>query len=218
MPNDTLMTITKTPLRYVNFEAKRIFDIILASALVFLLLPLSLLLAGSIILDGGPVLFGQTRIGLNGHKFRCWKFRSMSVDAQARLDALLSADSEARNEWNRDHKLKNDPRITTVGRFMRKYSLDEIPQLINVLNGTMSFVGPRPIVDAEVPKYGASFDAYKRCTPGITGLWQVSGRNDVDYQTRVQMDVQYESSRSFQYDLLILVRTLRVVVNSKGAY
>jgi Undecaprenyl-phosphate galactose phosphotransferase WbaP len=218
MPDTTVMTRSTPPLRHTKFETKRIFDILLASVLVFLLLPLMILLATTIMLDGGPALFSQSRIGLSGRKFRCWKFRSMSVDAQVRLDALLSADPEARREWNRDHKLKNDPRITTVGRFMRKYSLDELPQLINVLNGTMSFVGPRPIVDAEVPKYGSAFEVYKRCIPGITGLWQVSGRNDVDYQTRVQMDVQYESSRSFQYDLLILIKTLWVVINCKGAY
>jgi exopolysaccharide production protein ExoY len=198
--------------------SKWILDIGGALGLLVLFGPLMVVLALAMHCDGGPALFGHWRIGAGGRAFRCWKFRSMVPDAEAVLARMLAEDPAARAEWARDFKLKNDPRVTPLGRFLRRLSLDELPQLVNVLRGEMSLVGPRPIVTAEIERYGAAFEAYRACKPGITGLWQVSGRNDVDYAARVALDQRYAHSWSLAGDLMILMRTLDVVVRRLGAY
>ncbi len=167
--------------------------------------------------DGGPILFAHRRIGQGGRSFGCLKFRSMAVDAEAQLHAHLARDPGARAEWERDHKLTNDPRITAVGQFLRRSSMDELPQLFNVLRGEMSLVGPRPIVQAEAARYGRYFADYCRVRPGITGLWQVSGRSDLRYRRRVALDVVYARSRCLGLDLKILLATAPVVLGRRGA-
>jgi undecaprenyl-phosphate galactose phosphotransferase len=197
---------------------KRSFDVVGSLALLALFGPLLLLIAVVVRFDGGPALFGHRRIGAAGTSFRCWKFRSMVLDAEAVLAQTLATDAQARAEWDKDFKLRNDPRVTPLGNFLRKSSLDELPQLFNVLKGEMSLVGPRPIVAAEVERYGQAMEEYRACKPGITGLWQVSGRNDVDYAERVELDRRYAWSWSLKGDLVILVRTLGVVARRSGAY
>lgn len=166
--------------------------------------------------DGGPGFFGHRRIGRNGEVFRCWKIRTMVVDAEARLAEHLASDPEAAAEWERDHKLRDDPRITRLGAFLRATSLDELPQIWNVLKGEMSFVGPRPVVRDEMRKYGAARTAYLAMKPGITGLWQVSGRNDVSYDERVAMDVEYVSSVSLLTDVRLILLTGLSIVDRTG--
>jgi lipopolysaccharide/colanic/teichoic acid biosynthesis glycosyltransferase len=168
--------------------------------------------------DGGPVEFAHRRIGRDGKSFRCLKFRSMAVDAETRLADLLASDPQARAEWEADHKLRHDPRVTRLGAFLRKSSLDELPQLINVLSGEMSLVGPRPIVEAEIPKYGRRFRQYCAVKPGITGLWQVMGRNDTTYRTRVALDCVYARRRSAWLDLKVLFCTIPAVLSRRGSY
>lgn len=201
-----------------HHASKRLFDIVSTSLLLALLSPLLLVIAFLARRDGGPVVFGHRRIGAHGRTFKCWKFRTMVPNAEEVLNKLLATDPEARAEWERDFKLKNDPRITPVGRFLRSTSLDELPQLFNVLAGDMSLVGPRPIVRDEVRRYGAAFHDYARCRPGITGVWQISGRNDIGYGERVQLDQHYARHWSFFRDLAILLRTPFVVLRRSGAY
>jgi lipopolysaccharide/colanic/teichoic acid biosynthesis glycosyltransferase len=187
-------------------------------ALVFLS-PLMVAAALAVYLqDGGPALFAHRRIGRSGRYFYCLKFRSMAVDAEQRLAGLLANDPIARAEWEKDHKLRKDPRVTRLGDFLRRTSLDELPQLFNVLRGEMSLVGPRPIVDAEVPKYGRRFQSYCAVKPGITGLWQVSGRNDTTYRVRVAMDCLYARQRSVVMDGFIIAATLPAVLMRRGSY
>lgn len=197
---------------------KEIVDKAGALGALVLFSPLFLILAILIKRDGGPVFYGQTRIGQHGKPFKCWKFRSMAVDADKILQNILTENPEAREEWARDFKLKNDPRITPVGHFLRKTSLDEIPQIFNVLCGEMSLVGPRPIVEAEKAYYGDVLKYYLAMKPGITGLWQISGRNDTTYERRVSLDRQYAQQRSFFKDMEILLKTVFVVISRKGAY
>jgi Undecaprenyl-phosphate galactose phosphotransferase WbaP len=166
----------------------------------------------------GPVFYGQQRIGRGGRHFMAWKFRSMVADADAQLAAYLAAHPELRAEWERDHKLKDDPRVTWIGRLLRRTSLDELPQLWNVLRGEMSLVGPRPIVDDEVAKYGERFALFCKVRPGLSGLWQVSGRSDTTYAERVALDCYYVRNWSVWLDLVIIARTVRVVLFGKGAY
>jgi lipopolysaccharide/colanic/teichoic acid biosynthesis glycosyltransferase len=194
-------------------------NVSLAALALLFFLPLMILVALAIwCQDRGPVFFAHRRIGRDGRKFSCLKFRSMAIDAEERLQALLEGDPLARAEWERDHKLRDDPRVTRLGLFLRKSSLDELPQLINVIRGEMDLVGPRPIVDGEVPKYGARFKHYCAVNPGITGLWQVSGRNDASYRSRVAMDCVYAKSKSLPLDLWILVATVPAVLLRKGSY
>jgi lipopolysaccharide/colanic/teichoic acid biosynthesis glycosyltransferase len=167
--------------------------------------------------DGAPVLFGHYRVGLNGRLFRCLKFRSMYLDSQHMLADLLQRDSAARARWQRDHKLADDPRITPVGRVLRRTSLDELPQLLNVLRGEMLLVGPRPITVAELTRYGRVRWHYLSVPPGMTGLWQVTGRNNTTYDERVALDHQYVEHRSWHLDLSILIRTIKVVLTRDGA-
>jgi Undecaprenyl-phosphate galactose phosphotransferase WbaP len=166
----------------------------------------------------GPVFYCQRRIGKGGKEFRAWKFRSMVTNADQVLHQYLEKHPDLREEWERTHKLRNDPRVTSVGRFLRRTSLDELPQLWNVLKGDMSLVGPRPIVEAEVVRYGANFDLYTKVQSGLTGLWQVSGRNDTSYEERVKLDTFYVRNWSVWLDLCILFRTIGTVLLRKGAY
>ena len=192
--------------------------LITAMALVFLA-PLMVMIALTVRLtDGGPALYRHTRIGRGGQPFDCLKFRTMAVDADQRLNELLEADPAARIEWDRSQKLRFDPRITRVGEFLRASSLDELPQLLNVLRGDMSLVGPRPIVAGEVARYGIHFRHYCAVRPGLTGLWQVSGRSDVSYRERVVMDVAYVRAKCVTLDLKILFATLPAVVMRRGSY
>lgn len=197
---------------------KRAFDIVVSAGLLVLLSPFFAYLAWAIRKDGGPVLFFHTRIGRHGKPFPCIKFRTMVPDADGVLQRLLDSDPTARTEWNRDFKLKYDPRITKIGSFLRAYSLDELPQLWNVLTGDMSLVGPRPIVAQELERYGDNVDYYLDMHPGMTGLWQISGRNDTDYSYRVYLDTWYVKNWSLWYDIVILIRTVRVVIAKQGAY
>ena len=196
----------------------RVMDAALALLALVLLAPLILVVALAVRLSSpGPVFFAHGRVGRQGRSFRCYKFRTMVVDADARLAALLRTAPLARAEWLRDHKLRNDPRITSVGAFLRRSSLDELPQLFNVLAGTMSLVGPRPIVAGEVVRYGNRFVDYCRVRPGITGLWQVSGRSNTTYRQRVAMDVLYVKRRSFALNSLIIVKTIPAVMLQRGS-
>jgi undecaprenyl-phosphate galactose phosphotransferase len=199
---------------------KRAFDVAAASAILALVAPLMLLVAAKLrLIDKGPVFFAHTRIGRDGRLFRCYKFRTMVPNAREVLEELLANDPEARAEWERDFKLRNDPRITPFGRFLRRTSLDELPQLLNVIRGEMSLVGPRPVVQAELERYGEARVYYLQVRPGLTGLWQISGRNDVDYERRVSLDAWYVRNWTLWYDILILFKTLLVVPSrSNGAY
>ena len=197
---------------------KRTFDLLTASLLLVLLGPVLLTLAWLVKRDGGPAFFGHKRIGEGGKTFKCWKFRSMVVNAQEVLQELLATNPEARAEWEKEFKLKNDPRISHIGQFIRKTSLDELPQLWNVIKGEMSLVGPRPVIQAELERYGDDVTYYLETSPGVTGLWQVSGRNDVDYDTRVYLDAWYVKNWSLWTDISILFKTVRVVLKRDGAY
>ncbi len=199
-------------------RVKRAFDVVGALGLLVLFGPLMLVVALIITFDGGPAVFGHRRIGAGGRPFTCWKFRSMVVDADSVFAELLARDPNARAEWAATRKLRDDPRITRIGGLLRRTSLDELPQLFNVLAGEMSLVGPRPIVEEEVARYRACFPFYMRCRPGLTGLWQISGRNDIDYSRRVQLDTAYVFGWSFWDDILILLRTAGVMVSGRGAY
>ncbi len=197
---------------------KRTFDIICSILIILICSPLLAFLYYKVTRDGGPAIYGHMRVGRHGKLFPCYKFRSMVLDSQEVLQKLLDSDPAAREEWDRDFKLKDDPRITPVGRFIRKTSLDELPQLFNVLKGQMSLVGPRPIISEELPRYDDNVDYYLMAKPGMTGLWQVSGRNDVDYDTRVYFDSWYVKNWSLWNDIAILFKTVKVVLHRDGAY
>ncbi len=213
-----LLTIRNNLARRWPQLLKRIFDI---TASVFLLIigsPVFLWIAAKVLASGGPLFYGHTRVGQNEKPFICYKFRTMLPKADKLLEELLARDPEAKAEWLRDFKLKNDPRITPIGQFLRKTSLDELPQLWNVLKGDMSLVGPRPIVKAELERYGTQVDYYLEAKPGITGLWQISGRNDVSYDTRVQLDAWYVKNWTFFNDIVILLKTVKVLLKRDCAY
>ncbi len=202
-----------------NEAGVRALDLVVAVSVLIFTLPL--LIAIALVVkaqDGGPAVFAHERVGRNGRLFKCLKFRSMVLDSDRRLAELLERDPFARAEWNRDHKLKNDPRITAIGAFLRRSSLDELPQFLNVLRGEMSIVGPRPIVLGEIPKYGRRIQAYCTVKPGITGLWQVSGRNDVSYRRRVAMDTLYARHKSLAWDVKLLILTVPAVLFASGSY
>ena len=205
--------------RSTSAQISRAIDVVGASAILLVALPFLIILAVLLQIDSrGPLFFVQKRIGLNGDSFWCIKFRTMCVDADEALRRHLAQSSSARLEWMRDHKLRNDPRVTRLGMIVRKLSLDEFPQLINILRGEMSLVGPRPIVGAEIPRYGRYFNDYCRVRPGLTGLWQVSGRNDTSYRRRVSIDCYYVRNKSVILDLSILTRTIPVVLGARGSY
>jgi undecaprenyl-phosphate galactose phosphotransferase len=200
------------------YFSKRIFDLVIASIAIVVLSPLIVVIMICAYLSSGAPLFKHRRVGKGGKVFDCIKFRTMVPDADRVLLNLLSTNREAKEEWLRDHKLRNDPRITRLGRFLRHTSLDELPQLWNVLRGDMSLVGPRPVVPEELRRYGNKVSTFLSATPGITGLWQISGRNDMDYRRRVALDVCYVRSRSLILDAYILVKTLPAVIARSGAY
>jgi exopolysaccharide production protein ExoY len=200
-------------------QIKRIFDIFFASFVILLTLPLFIIVAVLVkITDPGPVIYKHVRVGLWGRRFNCFKFRTMVVDSENVLKALLHDDPGARAEWERNQKLFNDPRVTPFGRFLRESSLDELPQLVNVLRGDMSLVGPRPIVPSEMSRYGDRLGSYLSTRPGLTGAWQISGRSDCSYEKRVELDSNYVSNWRFSTDLSILLRTVGAVIDRKGSY
>jgi exopolysaccharide production protein ExoY len=200
-------------------RSKRVFDVMASIGALMLLAPLLLVLSALIyVLDGGPVVIRHTRIGRGGARFSCLKFRTMVVNGDEVLRQHLSSNPAALEEWTKTRKLTSDPRITPLGRTLRKTSLDELPQLFNILRGDMSFVGPRPIVEEEISRYGQAFDDYRRARPGLTGHWQVSGRNDTGYDERVALDKAYVSNWSFMRDINIIVMTIPAVIKAKGVY
>ena len=197
----------------------RIFDLFLILATLPILVPIFLCLILAIRIEmGGKVFYRQARIGKRGQVFKVLKFRTMVVNADEVLVKYLEENPKLLAEWNADHKLKNDPRITRIGKFLRKSSLDELPQLWNVLRGEMSLIGPRPIVAEEIEKYGDRFKYYAQVPPGISGLWQVSGRNDIGYEQRVSLDEYYVRNRSIWMNIHIIIRTAVVVIQRHGAY
>ncbi|QNC20122.1 undecaprenyl-phosphate galactose phosphotransferase WbaP [Escherichia coli] len=194
---------------------KRLFDIIASIAIIILLSPVLLYISRLVKKDGGPAIYGHERIGQDGKPFKCLKFRSMVTNSKDVLNELLQNDPEAKREWDTTFKLKNDPRITKIGAVLRRTSLDELPQLFNVLKGEMSLVGPRPIITAELERYNEEVDYYLLSKPGMTGLWQVSGRSDVDYETRVYLDAWYVKNWSMWNDIAILFKTVGVVLKKR---
>jgi exopolysaccharide production protein ExoY len=197
----------------------RTVDILASLAAIVILFPVLLLTALAVRMSSpGPVLFAHRRIGRDGKLFPCLKFRTMVIDSQERLEHILATDPIARAEWARDQKLRNDPRITPIGKFLRSSSLDELPQFFNVLFGQMSLVGPRPIVHAETVRYGRYLRHYCSVRPGITGLWQISGRNDVNYRRRIAMDVKYVKTRNIGVNFRILFLTVPSILAARGSY
>lgn len=192
-------------------------DRLIAATVLIGASPLMLAIAWLIRRDGGPATFAHYRVGCGGRLFRCMKFRTMRADAERVLHDLLERDPALRAEWQRDHKLANDPRVTALGKWLRRSSLDELPQLLNVLRGEMALVGPRPITVVELRRYGPARWHYLSVLPGITGLWQVSGRNSISYERRVQLDELYVKSRSLWLDFKILIKTVLVVLTRDGA-
>jgi undecaprenyl-phosphate galactose phosphotransferase len=213
-----ILTMRNNLARRLPRLTKRCFDLVVSATALALGAPLFLYIAFQVSRSGRPVFFGHTRIGQHDKPFKCYKFRTMAPNAEVLLADLLARDPQARAEWERDFKLKNDPRITRIGQFLRKTSLDEIPQLWNVLKGDMSLVGPRPVVKAELERYGNQVEYYLGARPGITGLWQISGRNDVKYDTRVYLDAWYVKNWSLFNDIVILLRTVKVIFRRNGAY
>jgi exopolysaccharide production protein ExoY len=202
----------------INGAAKRALDLAIALVALVFVSPLLVFLWFAVRLsDGGHAIFKQKRYGLGGRIFTCYKFRSMAPDAEQRLQALLDNDRDAAEQWAKYRKLRYDPRITRIGAFLRKTSLDELPQLINIIKGDMSIVGPRPIVQSEIANYGECYVYYCATRPGITGLWQVSGRSDATYDQRVSLDVSYVRNWNLLLDVSILVRTVPAVLAAKGA-
>ncbi|TXM67318.1 sugar transferase [Methylobacterium sp. WL69] len=204
--------------RETQDRLKRGFDVSLATGIIIAFLPLFLIILVALLFQGRPFFIQHPRVGHRGRMFPCLKFRTMVVDADAKLKEHLASNAEARAEWEATRKLKLDPRVTAFGHVLRKSSLDELPQLINVLRGEMSLVGPRPIVSAEVRHYGSSMGYYEQVRPGMTGAWQISGRNDTSYAQRVALDCEYVATRSFRRDLTILVQTFPAVLAARGSY
>ncbi|GAB5458896.1 MAG: hypothetical protein Hens3KO_19260 [Henriciella sp.] len=213
-----------SPTQYrVDYQAtgypfKRAFDICFSLLALIFVAPLILVVAMIVRLhDGGPAFYSQKRVGKDGRTFNFYKLRSMVVDSQAQLEALMARDPEARREYTETHKLRNDPRITPIGKFIRKSSIDELPQLWNILIGDMSVVGPRPVEEFETYRYGDDYKHYCSGAPGLTGLWQISGRNDISFQQRVDLDVHYVKNQSLSGDIFIILKTVPAVLKSSGA-
>ena len=220
---DRIGSLIETPtggLSQIHSSAiKRVLDLVLASIAVVFLSPLLILIYALLkIFDPGPALFTQLRVGKDGKTFTVYKFRTMRVDAQARLDQLLASDPRAAAEWSQFQKLRNDPRVTLLGRLLRRSSLDELPQLLNIVRGEMSVIGPRPVTSAEVHRYGIYYPYYIAVRPGVLGLWQVSGRNRLTYPERIALDVRYVRTWTIWADIVILFRAVPVVLFGKGAY
>lgn len=217
----TLKSETRTASHEGGYRLKRVFDVVFSLGVIVLGAPVYAILALAIRLTSpGPVLYRQERIGRNGERFDCLKFRTMVQDAEARLEELLASCPNSREEFERCFKLKDDPRITRTGRFLRRTSLDELPQFWNVIRGEMSVVGPRPVVDDELDRYGGHAEDYLSVRPGITGIWQVSGRNHTTYRERVAMDTAYARDHRFLEDVATILRTVVVMVqrHRAGAY
>jgi exopolysaccharide production protein ExoY len=203
----------------LGFALKRVFDLISVVVILALFGWLMVIIAIAVRMTGRKVIYGHTRVGRGGKPFQCLKFRSMVPNSQEVLRELLATDPDARAQWERDFKLKDDPRITRIGRFIRKTSLDELPQLWNVVKGEMSIVGPRPVIQAEFEQYyDGAREHYLSVPPGLTGLWQVSGRSDLDYAERVELDKRYVERSNVFYDFMIVMRTVKVMVARRGAY
>jgi len=216
--HDVVMLVSRNNLaRPVSRIIKTAFDQLVAMALLILLFPLLAALSILVRRDGGPAFYRHRRIGAAGRTFDCLKFRTMVMDADRVLQRVLAEDAAAANEWTATQKLRNDPRVTRFGRFLRRSSLDELPQLFNVLRGEMSLVGPRPIVQAEIARYGDDIDYYYETKPGLTGLWQVSGRSDTSYARRVRLDVWYVRNWTLWHDIAILLKTIPAVFLQRGA-
>ncbi|GAC1621958.1 MAG: hypothetical protein NVS9B10_05360 [Nevskia sp.] len=196
----------------------RILDITLALGLLVIFFPIIVMVTVLLACSPGPVFFSQARLGQGGRAFQVYKFRTMVQNAPEVLKKLLADNPHLRTEWESDFKLKQDPRVTPIGRFLRRTSLDELPQLWNILIGDMSLVGPRPVAPVEIAKYGRFAKHYYAQRPGLTGLWQVSGRNDASYERRVILDAFYSKNRSLWMDLSIILKTIRVVLMGSGAY
>jgi undecaprenyl-phosphate galactose phosphotransferase len=217
--HDIVMLVSRANLtRPFSRALKLLFDQVAAGVLLLLLAPLMLTLAMIVRSDGGPALYRHRRIGAGGRAFDCIKFRSMVTNADAALRRVLMTDSVAAEEWATTQKLRDDPRVTSIGRFLRRSSLDELPQLLNVIHGDMSLVGPRPIVQAEVARYGADIEHYYAAKPGITGLWQISGRSDMSYGRRVKLDAWYVRNWTLWHDIAILFKTIPAVFLQRGAH
>jgi lipopolysaccharide/colanic/teichoic acid biosynthesis glycosyltransferase len=213
----TLFTFRAGLPRPMALVAKEVVDRVVASVLLLLTAPVFLIVITLVSLDGGPAFFGHARVGFGGRPFKCLKFRTMVPSAEAVLQEFLANNPEAEQEWASSRKLRVDPRVTRVGAWLRKTSIDELPQLLNVLRGEMSLVGPRPIVIEEMEKYGDNIVYYTSVNPGITGLWQVSGRSNLDYARRVALDTNYVKYWKFRHDIKILLRTVPAVLMKDGA-
>lgn len=196
---------------------KRALDVLGAVFLLVVFGPLMIIIAIAVMSDGGGAFFRHKRVGINYRTFDCLKFRTMYVDAERSLTEYFAYNPAALCEWERCQKLAFDPRVTGIGKFLRLTSLDELPQLINVLRGEMSLVGPRPVTQLELARYGADADRYASVRPGVTGLWQISGRSVTDYETRVRLDLEYVENWGLILDLVILSKTPRVVLSRYGA-
>lgn len=218
--NMLLLSIRNNLAKKTNRRIKRIFDIVFSLLTMVIIIPVSIVVIVLIMIEspGAAPIFKHYRVGRGGILFPCYKFRSMIPNAQEKLQEYLKSDLEAQKEWNKYFKLKNDPRITKVGKFIRKTSIDELPQFINVLKGEMSWVGPRPIIKDEIHYYGKYIKDYYAVLPGITGMWQVSGRSDTGYTDRVSLDVWYVRNWSIWIDITLILKTIKTVLFRKGAY
>lgn len=215
-PSTTLFS-QESSLQPLSRAAKLLLDLIGAVSLLVVLSPLLTAIAVMVKLDGGPVFYAHPRVGAGKRRFRCLKFRSMKQDSAAVLEHVLRTDAVAAAEWRATQKLRHDPRVTGVGAFLRQTSLDELPQLFNVLRLEMSLVGPRPIVDSEIEHYGSDIACYYATRPGLTGLWQVNGRSSTTYRRRVQLDTWYVEHWTLWQDIVILARTVPAVLKRTGA-
>jgi lipopolysaccharide/colanic/teichoic acid biosynthesis glycosyltransferase len=220
VPVNTMAAESAMPIRdaRVAVAAKRVTDIVLSAVLLVMFSPLFLVCAALIRRSGAGIFYSDRRVGRSGRIFYCHKFRTMVPNANAHLSALLAQDAELRREWETSFKLKNDPRVTAIGRFLRKTSLDELPQLLNVLKGEMSLVGPRPMFEEEQERWGSAIHYYYSTRPGMTGAWQIYGRSDTDYETRIRLNVEYVRHWTYWRDIVLLVMTPRVFFVRTGAY
>src|SRR3984885_3817912 len=220
---DATLTHGAVPGRHLSIRrpraaaAKRLFDIVGALALAVLFSPLLVVVCLALASDRGPIIYSHSRTGRHGRSFGCLKFRTMVPNAEQVLRDLLHRDPQLQLEWMRDQKLRNDPRVPTNGSFLRRTSLDELPQFWNVLKGDMRLVGPRPVVREEWQRYGRRLDTYLSAKPGVTGLWQGMGRNETQYRRRVALDTYYVRKRSLTLDTYILLKTVKVVLQGRGA-
>lgn len=203
----------------INLLIKRLLDILIILIFLPILIPVFIILCIAVkVTSKGPIFYGHVRVGKNGRKIKCWKFRSMSINSQEMLKEILETDPVRRAEWEAERKFKDDPRVTKFGKFLRKTSLDELPQIFNILLGEMSFVGPRPVTDEEIVKYGDSKDLVLSVLPGLSGMWQISGRSETSYEERIIFDTYYIQNWSIWLDIWILIKTVWVVLVGKGAY